>query len=186
MGNLPVSVVALFVFALGAQAQVCFGPPLRVLPDKTEGNLTYPYLMRSGVGAGEAVIPSRRFSLYASCSDPLVAALRRVEYSPIEEVKHPWGKIHLVHVSGLHHLRNRFLRSLYTRKDWLSLTKVYPLVNLVPGRLHFGIEARRVLWVETDHRYAILARQGGGESSIPFSQFDSRLALTFRVIVPFN
>lgn len=116
--------------------------------------------------------------------DPLRLALV-THYQPPEGegLTHPWAKIHFIHITAIHNLRNRFLRAIYSRNDWLSRTKVYPLINLVPGRLHFGVESRRILWVETDHRDAILARQGG-VNPVSYSNTDSRLALTFRLIVP--
>lgn len=137
--------------------------------------------------------PSDRFRFFSARTtspaavppmDPLQSALLVYYKSPEGEgLTHPWAKIHFIHFTATHNLRNRFLRAIYSRNDWLSRTKVYPLINLVPGRLHFGVESRRILWVETDHRYAILARQGG-RSAASYPNVDSRLAITFRLIVP--
>jgi hypothetical protein len=77
--------------------------------------------------------------------DPLQMALTANFRPPQGEgLPHPWAKIHFIHITAIHNLCNRFLRAIYSRNDWLSRTKVYPLINLVPGRLHFGVEARPV------------------------------------------
>ena len=123
------------------------------------------------------------FSFTLGPPDPLVPLLRPPPRRASEEqFHHPWERIHVLHISGLHTLRKRFFRSISSQRDWFFRANVYPFLDL-PGPLYFGIETRRTLMVESDSLQGIVARQGATNYLLPELHIDRVYAFTLRISV---